>query len=241
MLHHGLTIAQTSGDAAALSGGPLSRVAATFERIVDRMDILMHPEDLLAMLQDLGVVWGGVLLVVGVLCVLNGYRWHRWVIIICAFICGFALGYMLSQHMEQPYIVAGALALMAAVVANPLLRFSVAFFGGLTGAFVGANIWTAMGLPPDSHWAGALMGLTVIGMASFLMFKHVIVFFTSIGGSAMAVCGAIAMLLYVPDMRDSVSTLFTGNQSLIPLLIAVAAVIGLVLQEQQSGAATEEE
>jgi len=229
MLHVLSSTASTVGT----STGAVARLRQTFGDIINFLDILTRPDDLMALLSDLGVVWGGILLIVGVLCVINGYKWHRWVIIVCAFLCGFGLGYILSRHMEQPYVVAAALALMAAVVSNPLLKFSVAIFGGLTGAFIGANIWSGIGLTGDAHWAGALMGLILFGMASFLMFKHVVVLFTSIGGGGMAVCGAIAILLYVPDMRDSVTRLFTNNAILVPLLIAVAAVIGLVIQEQK--------
>ena len=239
-----LTVAQESAtdpaNAASAGDGAIARVTDSVASMIDFLDILTRPEDLMNLLGSLGIVWGGILLVVGILCVINGYRWHRWVIIVCAFLCGFALGYVLSKHMEQPYVVAAALALMAAVISNPLLKFSVALFGGLTGAFIGANIWTGLGLPGDAHWAGALMGLILVGMASFLMFKHVVVFFTAMSGGAMTVCGAIAILLYVPDMRESVARLFTNNQILVPLLITVAGVIGLVIQEQQARAPLEE-
>jgi len=227
-----LTLLLAQGDGAA--NEPITRqISGVFSSVVAHLDILNHPDQLLALRGDVHYVLAGVLLVVGILCIINGYRWHRWVIITCSFMLGFGLGWMLSRRMEQPYVVAAALALMAAVIANPLLRVSVAFFGGLTGAFVGANVWTALGYPTEMTWAGAGMGLILFAMASFMMFRHVVVLFTSIGGSAMAVCGAIALMLWVPEWKEGATRALSNNQVLVPLLITVAAVIGFVLQEGQ--------
>jgi hypothetical protein len=225
-------ISTAAGSSSA--GDGISRIGDFFGGIISRLDILNHPDQLLEMLTGVHVVVAGVLFVVGILCILNGYRWHRWVIIISAFLSGFALGWVMSRHMEQPYIVAGALALMAAVIANPLLRFAVAIFGGVTGAFIGSNLWTALGYAEENHWAGALMGLILVGMASFLMSRHVIMLFTSIGGGALVVCGGLSLLLYVPAWREGLTSALTSNQIVIPLLIAVAAVIGFTIQQSQT-------
>ncbi|MGI9014707.1 MAG: hypothetical protein ACR2GY_10715 [Phycisphaerales bacterium] len=226
--------------ATALSSNLGGRIYAAFRSLIEKLDILNRPDELIEMLSQVHVTVAGALLIVGILCVLNGYRWHRWVVIVCAFLSGFGLGWLMSRHLEQPYIVAGALALMAAVVANPLLKFAVAIFGGLTGAFIGANLWTAFGYQEQAHWAGALLGLTIVGMASFMMFKHVVVLFTSIGGSAMAMAGGIALLLYVPDIRDGVTSALTNNTLILPLLLTVAAVIGFTLQQGQSAAGSDD-
>lgn len=228
-----LTTAPAPGPAQGVGEG-VRGLSDAFQGVIARLDILNHPDQLLDLLSGIHVVVAGVLFVVGILCVLNGYRWHRWVVVVCAFLSGFGLGWVMSQHMQQPYIVAGALALMAAVIANPLLRFAVAIFGGLTGAFIGANLWTGLGYADDNHWAGALMGLILVGMASFLMFRHVVMLFTSIGGGAMAVCGGVSLLLYVPSWREGLSQAITNNQIVIPLLVAVAAVIGFTFQHAQS-------
>lgn len=232
--------ATSSGGADTVSSGDslLDRFSRTFEAVTGYLDILNRPEDLIGILNTIPVYLAASMFVLGVLCILNGYRWHRWVIIVCAFMFGFGIGYLMSRTMPQPYVVAAALALMAAVIANPLLRFSVAFFGGLTGAFVGANLWTMFGLPEQSVLAGAAMGFILFGMASFMMFKHVVVLFTSISGSAMAVISGFALLLYIPDteFNTMIENAITGNHLLIPLLVTVAAVIGLVLQAGQKPA-----
>lgn len=199
--------------------------------LFSRLDILNHPDELLSMLGQLNVVVAGILLAVGVLCVLNGYKWHKWVIVACALLAGIGLGMLLSSQMNERYIIAGALGLLCAVIAHPLLRFAVAAFGAATGAFVGANVWTALGYAPETYWTGAAMGAIALGLASFIMFKHVVVLFTSIGGASLLVFSTITLALNVPTLADPVRESLMGNHLLVPLLVSVAAMIGLVLQE----------
>ncbi len=210
--------------------------------IVGRMDILNHPNQLLDGLAQVPLVMGGVFVVVGVLCVLNGYRWHKWVVVVLAFLGGLVLGRLLSTHMGESRIVAVALGLLCAIIATPLLRIAVAIFGGLTGAFIGANAWTAINTAQaDSHWAGAAMGFIALAMASFLLFRLVIILFTSIGGAAMVVFGGITLLLQVEAWEPAVRSTLASNQLLIPLLVGLAAVTGFVLQETRVRSGQHEE
>jgi hypothetical protein len=70
-------------------------------------------------------------------------------------------------------------------------------------------------------------------MAAFILFRLVVMFFTSIGGAAMLVCGVITLLLHVegwaPGVRDHLAT----NTMLLPVLVAIGAIGGFVLQESQ--------
>ncbi len=201
-----------------------------FSGTVARLDLLNRPDELLTALSGMHIVWASVLVVVGALCVLNGYRWHKWVIVICAFLMGLVLGKLLSQQMGQSRIVMAAIGLLFAVAATPFLRFAVAIFGGLTGAFIGANAWSAFSDSPDSHLAGAAMGFIAMGMAAFLMYRLVIVLFTSIGGGAMAVLGILTLMLHVPTWETAIRSSLEANNMLLPLLVTVTAVTGLVLQ-----------
>ncbi len=211
-----------------------------FSGAVARLDLLNHPEELLTALAGMHIVWASVLVVVGALCVLNGYRWHKWVIIICAFLLGLVLGKLLSQQMGQSRIVMAAIGLLFAVAATPFVRYAVAIFGGLTGAFIGANAWSAFSESPDSHLAGAAMGFIALGMAAFIMYRLVIVLFTSIGGGAMAVLGILTLMLHVPTWEAAIRSSLQANNMLLPLLVTVTAVTGLVLQHSSIKGADQE-
>jgi hypothetical protein len=206
----------------------------TFQAFTDRLDILNHPTELLDALAHLPLITAAVIVVVGALCVLNGYRWHKWVIVVLAFLGGLALGRLLSEEFGKSRVVAIAVGLLCAIIATPLLKIAVAIFGGLTGAFIGANVWTALeASPADGQWAGAAMGAIVLAMASLIVFRLVIVLFTSVGGAAMVVFGLITLSLHVPSWEPAIRESLSSHHLLIPLLVGIAAVSGFVLQESR--------
>ena len=207
---------------------------AAFRSIIERMDILNRPAELLEALSQIPLVLASVVVVVGILCVLNGYRWHKWVIVALAFLAGIGLGNLLSEFVGKSAIIAVALGALCAIIATPLLKITVAVFGGITGAFIGANIWSAMhGAEANMHWAGAMMGFIILAMASLILFRLVIVLFTSVGGAAMVVLGGITLLMHVPAWEEPVKQSLVGNPMIVPLLLIVAAVAGFVLQQSQ--------
>lgn len=208
-----------------------------------QVDILTQPERLLEMLSGLPLVAASMIVIVGALCVFNGYRWHKWVVIVLAFMAGLGLGHILSQRMGKSVVVAIAVGVLCATVATPMLRWTVALFGGLTGAFLGANAWTlANATPENAQWAGAGMGFIAMALLSFVVFRLVVVAFTSIGGGAMVVLGSIALMMHVPAWQDGLRSGLVSNQNLIPLLVTVAAVAGFVIQESRArGTAAEAE
>jgi len=223
-------IAQQSTSGADVFGS----LAGAARAAVSKLDILNRPNELLDALQSMSFVLAAVCVVVGILCVINGYRWHRWVIIVLAFGSGLAIGQVLKQQMGESDIVAISLGLLFAIIATPLEKISVAVFGGLTGAFVGANIWSAVGATPaDTHWAGALLGFVIFALTTFLLYRFVIVMFTSVGGAAMALFGGITLLMHVEPWQQAVRQTLETNQLLLPLLLILAAVTGFVLQESQ--------
>jgi hypothetical protein len=125
-----------------------------------------------------------------------------------------------------------------ACIATPMLRWTVAVFGGLTGAFLGANAWTLVKASPQgAQWAGACMGFIALALLSFVVFRLVVVLFTSIGGGAMVVLGGITLLMQVPSWQTAIRDNLTANQNLIPLLVTVAAAAGFVIQESRVRAA----
>ena len=83
------------------------------------------------------------------------------------------------------------------------------------------------------HMALNHLGFIFMAMASFMLFKLVIVMFTSIGGAAMILFGSITLLLHVEAWEPAVRAQFSSNQTLMPLLLAVAAVAGFVIQESR--------
>ena len=201
---------------------------------VDQLRVLHRPEELLDQLMRMPLIAAAVVVVVGILCVFNGYRWHKWVVAILAFFAGLAIGHAMSAQMGRPAVVAAAVGCLCAIIATPLLKISVAIFGGLTGAFIGVNAWSvAQPDAVDTHWAGAIIGFIVLAMASLILYRLVVVLFTSVGGAAMVVFGSITLLMHVPSWSNAIREGLMSTPMLIPLLLALAAVGGFVLQESR--------
>ncbi|MCZ6834277.1 MAG: hypothetical protein O7G85_00750 [Planctomycetota bacterium] len=229
---------QTLAQGTRFDGQAMEALSGLFSR----MDILNHPQELLDSLAQIPLVLAGIFLVVGLMCVLNGYNWHKWIVVVLAFMGGIVLGNMLGDKVGNSTVIAFAIGALFAIIATPMLKITVAIFGGLTGAFIGANLWTALNAAqPEAHWAGAALGFVIIGMTSFILFKLVIVFFTSIGGAAMIVLGTITLLLQVDGWEATIRDSLANNDKLIPILVGLAAITGFVLQQSKMQSGKNEE
>lgn len=209
--------------------------------VFSRPDMLAHPVDLASRLQELSAVWAVVFLTAGLVCMLSGYRFYKTIVVLLALAIGVFAGYYLGKKINAEYVVAGCLGALLAVCVFPLMKYAVALIGGLVGAFIGANSWSAISRmlqsggklsdqAADNIWIGALVGLLVCGMLAFILFKVSVVLSTSVSGSTLAVMGALALLMQVQPWQKSVSEGISTHAMVVPLLVVVPAVIGFILQ-----------
>lgn len=231
----------------AQSGGQQTdeQSASSLPEIFNRFDALAHPDQLVDMLSQLSWVVAAILVAIGLVSILQGYKLYKWIVLLVAAGLGVVVGRQLGAKIDNAVVVAGALGVLLAVVAWPFMKFAVAACGGLAGAFIGANCWTAiasqvnssgaMSLPSDAYWAGALMGLILFGMLSFILFEVSVVVFTSFSGSVLAVLGVVALLLQIESMQQAVANSLKANPLVMPLLVIVPAVVGLVIQHGFGG------
>jgi len=229
----------TEADAASGSTGdvPPPVVPHNWQEFLDTLNVVNDPDRLCAWLEQIPLIAAATTVTLGVLCVLNGYRWHKWVVAALAFLAGIAIGTTVSQTMGKSVVVATAMGCLFALVATPMLKLSVAILGGLVGAFVGTNAWNAIETSttqtaePQTHWAGAILGFIVIAMLSMILFRLVVVLFTSVGGAVMVVFGAIALLLEVQDWREPIQNSLVAQPLTVPMLVLLAAVGGFIVQQ----------
>ena len=214
------------------------------DELLEEADLLSRPQELLDRLTEMPAVFGVIVMLVGIVCILQGYRWHRWIVVVLALMLGLAVGELVSDRVGRSSVVAIAMGLLFAAVASPMLRFTVAIFAGLAGAFLGANLWSILqGTEAGEPWPGAAMGFILLALSSFLIFRISIILFTSLGGAAMFVIGGIASLLHIEAVQAAVREHLAQHQLIVPLLVGVTAVLGFVLQENwtRGGASSEEE
>lgn len=224
---------------------PTHSMFRTVTSIFSRADTLAHPRELLPALENLSIIWASIFLAAGIVCLFHGYRFYRVVTVMMALMIGAFVGFELGTRIQAAYIVAGCLGALLAVGCWPLMKYAVAVMGGLVGAFIGANAWSAVaslvhhrnGTVPQVdgstslHWVGALIGLIVVGMLAFILFKFSVVLFTSVSGATLALMGALALLMQIQSFRGDITTGISNNAVALPLLVMVPATIGLILQQ----------
>ncbi len=218
----------------------------TVSAVFSRPDTLAHPTNVITNLQSMSLIWAVLSVVIGLLCLFNGYRFYKTAVVMFALAIGLFGGYKLGQTIGAELIVGGCLGLLMAVICFPLMKYAIAVMGGIAGAFIGANLWSgvarmslvdgASSAAADNYWIGALLGLVVCGLLAFILFKHSVVMFTSVCGATIAVLGAVALLMHIsPDAaRDSLANALQANAIVLPILVFVPALIGLILQETQN-------
>ncbi len=115
------------------------------------------------------------------------------------------------------------------------MKYAVAICGGLVGAVVGMAAWAYCEQPVSMAWAGGLMGLIVLGMLSFILFKTSIILFTCVQGATMFVLGSAALLIRYTPWSNEVGNSLNHKPVLMPLLVGSIAVLGLLWQHQRHG------
>lgn len=146
----------TTPDAAAVAASPdawaqVRHLFNTSIEIFSRGDTLAKPDELIGQLGQLGSVWAIVFVIGGMLCLLNGYKFYKVATVALTVMIGSLFGYWIGIEMQgPPFVVAGCIGVLVAVLAFPLMKFAVAALGGLSGAFIGANLWAGVGRAMDS-------------------------------------------------------------------------------------------
>jgi len=175
------------------------------------------------------------LCVIGILLMTIGFKAYRWIVLLNFVALGYWIGERLGNYNQIGFVGAIIGAALLGVAAMPLMKYAVATCGGLVGAVIGMVVWAYCDQPMDMAWAGGLVGLAVLGMLSFILFKTTVILFTSIEGAAMLVLGTCALLMrYKPWAQDVGHNLDT-KPVLIPLLVLSLAMIALFWQHQKHG------
>jgi hypothetical protein len=224
-----------------LAQTPARGATETVANLFNSHDALAHPEELVTNLQQVPMVMASVLVAVGLICMMWGFKFYKIVVILTALITGIVLGFKFGVTVQREVIVAGCMGVLLAVVAWPLMKYAVALSGGLAGAFIGASIYTGLAMEMANHgqafnpqmsWVGALCGLMFFGLMSFILFDLSVVMFTSMSGAVMFMLGTVALLMNVEAFRPAIVSSMSQTPWIMPMLVMVAAVIGVVMQQQ---------
>ncbi|HVX84557.1 MAG TPA: hypothetical protein VH253_07050 [Phycisphaerae bacterium] len=181
------------------------------------------------------VFFPAALLIIGVLVVMFGFLAYRWIVVFNCVALGFYLGGLLGQRAQIATAAAVLGALLFGAISWPLMKYAVAISGGLVGAIVGMAIWAYCDQPMAMLWAGALIGLIVLGMLSFILFKTSVILFTCVQGALMFVLGAAALFMRYTPWSSEAQDAFSHRPILMPLFVLSIAFLGMIWQHQKHG------
>jgi hypothetical protein len=220
------------GSAAAMEAVMLHILAQT----------LPQQTQLLTNLTNARILFPVALCIIGGLLMAYGFRAYKWIVLSNFAAVGWWLGtlpvkgQLTGKGGEDLALVASiAGAIVMAVIALPLLKYTVAACGGMVGFIIGMVVWAYCDQPMNMTWAGGLLGMAVLGMLSFVLFKTTVILFTSIEGAALFVFGICALVLRYQPWQEQVSTSLATKPVLLPLAIVTLTVVALLWQHQQHG------
>lgn len=216
---------------------------------------LPSQEQYLQLVQALGILYAVLLLAFGVVYMLYGWKIFKVLVVVNAAVLGAMLGAWIGGALQgpppdpaqaqaqvqahggnMPLFGAIAISLLLAVLALPLMKYAVSLMGGLAGSLLGYSVWhyvaKAAGAEAVYTYApvGALVGLITMGLLAFLIFRVVIIIFTSFQGSLLTVTGLLGLLMVFDRSREYMLSSMNHNHFMLPLMILVPALIGLAFQ-----------
>ncbi|MFP4054739.1 MAG: hypothetical protein ACLFV7_12830 [Phycisphaerae bacterium] len=209
------------------------------ETFLPRLEVPTQAE-YIQYLDTVGFLTGAVLLACGLVYLLQGWKTVKVLIVINAAAIGAFAGVYIGEHLQgdnAPLYCGIAGAVLLGAMALPTFKYALSVMGGLGGSVLGYMIWRyaadAVGRPGmlEHAWAGALIGLILLGLLAFALFQLAVVVFTSVQGSVMVVTGLLGLLMKHAALRDALRDSLKANVHLIPLLILVPAAIGFIVQE----------
>jgi hypothetical protein len=193
------------------------------------------------MISDLHWLYAMLLLSVGVVYMLYGWRIFRALVVISFGFIGMFLGMLSADKLStnDHALMWGGIIGMAlfGAIAVPLMKWCVSILGAMAGGILTSGIWIALDLSDTYLPAGFIVGFIAGGLISFIMLKVSVMLFTSLGGSLITVTGLLA-LLYQYDVRVSdPMTFYTYNLILthpwfLPLAVIIPTVAGMLLQNK---------
>jgi hypothetical protein len=186
-----------------------------------------------------------LLLAIGIMYMFFGWKIFKILVIANAALLGAAVGGALGRLSETtpnlPMVTSVAGALLLGVAAWPLMRFAVGVMGAIVGSFIGYSLWMyiagAVNRPGlEQHaWAGGLLGLIALGLLAFIIFQISVMVFTSFQGTLMCVTAVLALLMRHEEWRLDLENRLLTDVHLLPLIIAVPAVIAFIVQDSYLG------
>jgi hypothetical protein len=193
-------------------------------------------------LVGLGALQGVLLVAVGVVYLMCGWKAVKLLVVANAGVLGALVGAFLGSRLlgdSGQIIAAVAMGVLLSALAWPLMKQAVGAMGALVGGLLGYGLWAYVAAlsgsaAPTTHaWAGALIGVLTLGLLAFVVFKEAIILFTSVQGAVLGISGLLALLMKFSALRDTLHMNLIENVHLLPVMIIVPTLIGITFQNTE--------
>ncbi|HEY2589113.1 MAG TPA: hypothetical protein VGI81_25445 [Tepidisphaeraceae bacterium] len=192
--------------------------------------------DLLSWCMHMNAGLAALLIGLGIIYLLFGFKMFRVLMMLNAAALGAAVGFAVGQRTDLGLALMVLCGFVAAAVTWPLMKWAIAILGGLTGALLGACLWQTVGLDPHFAWSGALTGLVLFGMLSFIVFRGSVTMYMSVQGAAMLILGTLGMLCKYDQIAPKVTHTMSLRPFLLPMAVIIPAIIGILYQQADAPA-----
>lgn len=179
---------------------------------------------------SLGYIEAAVSIAIGLVYLLYGFKIFKVLVIINAAALGAWAGWLATQHMQLPVWTPAAAGVAAGVLAWPLMRYAVCLMGGLAGSLIGAYVARSMAMTDRNVMIAAVVGLAILGMLSFVVFRVVVIGFTALQGALLAVAGIVAIVARSMHLEEPFRRGLASRPLTLLTLVLAPAAVGFVYQ-----------
>lgn len=192
-------------------------------------------------ISELHWLYALLMLSVGVVYMLYGWRIFRVLVVISFGFIGMFLGILAGDKIStsEHAIVWGGLIgmVLMATMAVPLMKWCVSVLGAISGGILTSGIWIALGLSDTYLPAGFIVGFIAGGLISFILLKISVMLFTSLGGSLIMVTGLLSLLYQYDIHVSNPMTFYTHNlvfehHWFLPIALIIPTIAGMLLQNK---------
>ncbi len=198
-------------------------------------------EEFITSLETLSTLQAAAIVAIGIWYLFYGYKYFKAMVVINGAGGGALIGMYISRTFfngspNTPMLMALGGAVLFGALAWPMLKYAVGIMGALAGGLVGYAGWhliaTAIGNETmrQHAWTGGVVGMVIVGMIAFVVFRASVIIFTALQGAIMTVGGTISLLLAHSATSDSVRPMLVGNDLLLIIILGVPAAIGFAAQ-----------
>ncbi len=216
------------------------KLANKMPGLVEKFQSIEMPtvDNIISTLQSMELWLAFLLLVLGLVYLLMGWKAFKILVIANCAALGAAVGYTLGakQGGNMPLFAGGAGGLLLAVLSWPLMKCAISLMGAIAGGLLGWAAWhyvastTGEGELVKYAWAGAALGVIALGLLGLVAQKFVVKAFTSLQGAVMSVAGGLAIAMMNDSANEELTKLIRENHHILPLMVAVPALIGFTFQ-----------